>query len=122
MITEIAQLTIDPSRAEEFEAAVTRAVPYFRSAQGCHGMALERVIEDPSRYHLIVQWESVEHHMVTFRESEGFRAWRALVGPFFTAPPWSCTPGSWRATLERPRPAAQTHRPEERNRRGGNGT
>jgi len=87
MITEIAQLTIDPSRAEEFEAAVTRAVPYFRSAQGCHGMALERVIEDPSRYHLIVQWESVEHHMVTFRESEGFRAWRALVGPFFTAPP-----------------------------------
>lgn len=87
MITEIAILTIDPSRAAAFEAAVASAAPHFRSAQGCHGMALERVIEDPARYSLVVQWDSVEHHMVTFRESEGFRAWRALAGPFFVAPP-----------------------------------
>jgi len=87
MINEVATLTIDPDRAEAFEAAVAAATPHFRAADGCHGMALERVIEDPSRYRLIVQWDSVDHHMVTFRESEGYRQWRALAGPFFTAPP-----------------------------------
>jgi quinol monooxygenase YgiN len=87
MITEIATITIDPARAAEFEAAVASAVPHFRAAEGCHGMALERVIEDPARYHLVVKWDSVLHHTVKFRESEGFRAWRALVGSFFAAPP-----------------------------------
>jgi len=87
MITEIAILTIDPTRAAAFEAAVASATPVFRSAQGCHGMALERVTEDPSRYHLVVTWDSVEHHMKIFRESPGFASWRALAGPFFAAPP-----------------------------------
>lgn len=87
MITEIAMLTIDPSRAEDFEAAMVKAVPVFREAEGCHGMALERVIEDPARYRLLVTWESVEHHMVTFRQSLAFQTWRSLAGPFFAAPP-----------------------------------
>jgi quinol monooxygenase YgiN len=87
MITEFATITIDPARAAEFEAAVAHAAPHFRAAEGCHGMALEHVIEDAARYLLVVHWDSVEHHMVKFRESEGFRAWRALAGPFFAAPP-----------------------------------
>jgi len=87
MITEIAALTIDPARAEEFEAAVASAQPFFQAAQGCRGMSLERVIEDPSRYRLIVQWDSVEDHMVTFRQSEAFQGWRSAAGPFFVEPP-----------------------------------
>jgi heme-degrading monooxygenase HmoA len=87
MITEIATITIDPVRATEFEAAVAQATPLFRAAEGCHGMALERVIEDPALYKLVVHWDSVEHHTVKFRGSEGFRAWRALVGSFFLVTP-----------------------------------
>ncbi|MEO6185599.1 MAG: antibiotic biosynthesis monooxygenase family protein [Steroidobacteraceae bacterium] len=87
MITEIATLTIDPARAAEFEAAVAHAASHFRDAAGCHGMLLTRVIENPALYHLIVRWDSVEQHMVTFRESLGFRAWREQAGPFFTAAP-----------------------------------
>ena len=87
MITEIATLTIDPAKAEQFEAAVAEASAVLRAAEGSHSMRLERVIEDPSIYHLIVQWETVDHHMVTFRESESFKQWRALAGPFFVAPP-----------------------------------
>jgi quinol monooxygenase YgiN len=44
-------------------------------------------VENPERYHLVVGWESVEAHMVDFRESEGFQAWRALAGPFFVGTP-----------------------------------
>jgi len=87
MITEIAVLTIDPAKADAFEAAVAQAAPAFRSAAGCHGLALEHVIEDPSRYRLVVQWDSVEHHIVMFRNSPAFQTWRGLAGPFFTAPP-----------------------------------
>jgi heme-degrading monooxygenase HmoA len=87
MITEIATLTIDPARAADFEAAVARASPHLHAAEGCHSMTLERVIEDPASYKLVVRWDSVDHHMVTFRESAGFRAWREHAGPFFTATP-----------------------------------
>lgn len=87
MITEIATLTIDPGQSEAFEAAVAKAAPLFQSAAGCHGMALEQVIETPEKYRLLVQWETVDHHMVTFRESEAFQQWRALAGPYFVEPP-----------------------------------
>jgi heme-degrading monooxygenase HmoA len=87
MITEIASITIDPSRAADFEAAVARAKPLFLAAEGCHDMQLVRVIEDPACYQLVVSWESVEHHTVGFRGSDNFRAWRALAGPFFVVPP-----------------------------------
>jgi len=87
MLVEIAYLTIDPGRAKDFEAAVAQAVPFFKAADGCLGMRLERVEEDRGKYRLSVDWQSVEHHMVTFRQSEGFRQWRALSGPFFTQTP-----------------------------------
>lgn len=87
MITEIALLTIDPDRAEAFEAAVAGAAHLFRRAPGCHSMALEREIEDPARYRLRVEWESVEAHMEGFRTSPDFQAWRAAAGPFFVSPP-----------------------------------
>jgi quinol monooxygenase YgiN len=87
MITEIAQIYIDPARATDFEAAVALAAGVFQAADGCRGMRLERGIEDPAKYRLIVQWDSVEHHMVSFRNSDGFQTWRALAGPFFADPP-----------------------------------
>ncbi|MEW2556001.1 antibiotic biosynthesis monooxygenase family protein [Streptomyces zhihengii] len=87
MITEIAQIEIDPGREKEFEEAVARALPLFLGAEGCHGVDLHRSVENPSRYRLMVRWETVEHHTVAFRGSEGFARWRALAGPYFAAPP-----------------------------------
>lgn len=87
MITEIAYITIDPAKADDFEAAVASAASVFQAADGCHGMALERVVEDPAQYRLRVLWESLEHHMVTFRNSDAFQVWRGLAGPFFVKPP-----------------------------------
>ncbi len=87
MITEIATIMIDPANAAAFEAAIESAAPVLRAAEGSHSMALERSIEEPGKYLLRVQWDSVDHHMVTFRQSEGFKAWRALAGPFFVGTP-----------------------------------
>lgn len=87
MIREIALIEVTPGREEAFEAGVREAAPLFLRARGCHGMHLERGIEHPSRYRLVVLWETVEDHMFTFRESADFQEWRRLVGPCFAAPP-----------------------------------
>lgn len=87
MIHEIAVLVIDPSRSAEFEAAVAAARPHFVAAPGCTSFGLQRVIEEPGTYRLVVGWDSVDAHMVDFRGSDGFQQWRALAAPFFVAPP-----------------------------------
>ena len=88
MILEIAQIDIKPGMESEFEANVGRAAPLFRRARGCRAMELQRSIEKPSRYRLMVEWNTVENHTVDFRASEDFKAWRALVGHCFESPPY----------------------------------
>ncbi len=50
-------------------------------------MELQRSVEIPTRYRLMVRWETLENHTVDFRESADFPAWRALVSEHFAAPP-----------------------------------
>ena len=87
MITEIAQIEVKPGMESEFEAAVKKATPVFQRSKGCHGMELRRSIEKPSRYRLLVNWETVEDHTVGFRNSPEFQEWRVLVGHCFASPP-----------------------------------
>jgi len=87
MILEIAQIDIKPGSEAAFETAVRQAVPLFKRAKGCSAMTLARSAEMPSRYRLFVQWETLENHMVDFRESADFKEWRSLVGSYFAAPP-----------------------------------
>ncbi|MBD1548811.1 antibiotic biosynthesis monooxygenase family protein [Roseibium aggregatum] len=87
MIREVAELRIKEGTDAEFQAAVEKAVPLFKAAEGCSGMRLEKVIETPSLYRLIVQWATLDDHMVKFRGSDDFQKWRALAGPFFAEPP-----------------------------------
>jgi heme-degrading monooxygenase HmoA len=87
MITEIAHLVIKAGEEAEFEKKVSLAKPHFLSANGCHGVTLARCIENPQQYQLFVQWETVDHHMVEFRQSENFQRWRELASPHFQEPP-----------------------------------
>lgn len=87
MVYEIAEIDIIEGEAENFEIAVSKAAPYFQAAQGYQSLALQRCIESPNHYQLVVGWNSVDDHMVTFRESDGFQKWRELASPFFKNPP-----------------------------------
>jgi len=86
-IHEIAEIDVTPGTESDFEAAVAAAAPAFRAATGCHGLRLVRSVEHPSRFRLVVTWETVEHHTELFRQSDGFKKWRELAGPFFASPP-----------------------------------
>ena len=87
MITEIATLKIAPEQAQSFEAALAKARPLFEASPDCLSFRLDRVIETPGTYLLMVGWTSVEAHMTTFRASQNFQSWRALASPFFIEPP-----------------------------------
>jgi heme-degrading monooxygenase HmoA len=87
MVYEIAEIQVTAGHEREFEAAVRQAVPLFKRAAGCRGMNLQRVIEVPDKYRLVVQWDTVEHHMVQFRGSPDFQEWRRLVGGHMVTPP-----------------------------------
>ncbi|MBZ9646650.1 antibiotic biosynthesis monooxygenase [Sphingobium sp. 3R8] len=87
MIREVARIEIDPADAERFETAVALATPHFRAADGCRSFRLDRSVDRPGHYRLVVGWDTVAAHVDGFRNSPGYQAWRALVGPFFVTPP-----------------------------------
>jgi len=87
MIREVATIRIQAGHEQAFEQAVAQARALFGRAKGCTSMQLHRSIEEPLRYTLVVQWDSVEDHMVHFRQSEDFPKWRALVGDHFDGAP-----------------------------------
>ncbi|RTL50357.1 MAG: antibiotic biosynthesis monooxygenase [Bradyrhizobiaceae bacterium] len=87
MITEIAQIEIKPGHEKDFEAAVGQSQGIFKRQKGWRSFELHRSIEKPSRYRLHIKWDTLENHMVDFRESADFQEWRALVGSYFAGPP-----------------------------------
>jgi len=87
VILERAIFAVQPGSEQGFEAAMEQAKDVISQAGGFRSFRLQRGIEQPSTYLLLVEWDSVEDHMQGFRESELFVRWRELIGPYFAAPP-----------------------------------
>ena len=88
MILEIADIRVKPGTQAEFEAALDRGVKnVIPKAKGFMGYKVNKGIESPERYLLMVFWQTLENHTVDFRQSPAFQDWRALVGPYFAAAP-----------------------------------
>jgi heme-degrading monooxygenase HmoA len=87
MVLELARIRVTAGMEKAFEEGVAKAAPLFLRARGCRSLSLGRIEEDPSVYLLMVDWETLEDHTVTFRGSEDFQAWRKLVGHCFAEPP-----------------------------------
>ncbi|MGC2618414.1 MAG: antibiotic biosynthesis monooxygenase [Acidobacteriaceae bacterium] len=87
MILEAAVLMVREGEGAAFEAAMLKAAPVIAGADGYLSHELQRCVERPGRYLLLVQWETLEAHTVGFRQSAAFGEWRGIVGPFFATPP-----------------------------------
>ena len=88
MILEIADIRIQPGRQADFDAAIERGLrTVISQAKGFAGFKVNKGIESPERYLLMIWWETLENHTVDFRESPAFLEWRGIVGPFFAQPP-----------------------------------
>jgi len=88
MILELADIRILPGRQAEFEEAIQRGLTTIvADARGFRGWKVNKGIESPDRYLLIAFWDTLEDHTIGFRQSPRFQQWRAIVGPYFAAPP-----------------------------------
>lgn len=88
MILELADIRIHTGQNAAFEAAIAQGVrEVISKAKGFKGFRVHKGIESPERYVLQIHWETLENHTVDFRQSDAFTQWRAIVGPFFAAPP-----------------------------------
>jgi heme-degrading monooxygenase HmoA len=88
MILEHCDIEIDPAKQKEFEEAILRgADTVISKAKGFKGYKVNHSMETPSRYLLLIYWDSLENHTVDFRGSTAFADWRAIVGPYFAKPP-----------------------------------
>jgi heme-degrading monooxygenase HmoA len=88
MILEIADIRIPPGKQAEFDAAIQRGVEtVIAGAKGFRGYKVNRGVESPERYLLMIYWDTLEDHTVDFRGGPLFPQWRAIVGPYFAVPP-----------------------------------
>lgn len=88
MILEVADIRIPVGKNADFDAAIARGVETVISkAKGFRGYKVNRGVESPERYLLMIYWETLEDHTVAFRQGPLFPEWRAIVGPFFAVPP-----------------------------------
>jgi heme-degrading monooxygenase HmoA len=88
MILELADIRIQPGQQAAFEQAIEQGLTTVASrAKGFRGAKVNRCIETPERFVLQIFWDTLEDHTVGFRQSPLFTEWRAIVGPFFAAPP-----------------------------------
>ena len=87
MVLEIADFAVLAGKEDDFVAAVAEGLRYVSDTPGFRSARLTRGVESPSRFVLLIEWDSLEAHTVGFRESENFARWRGVVGPFFDGPP-----------------------------------
>jgi len=83
LILEVALLDVLPDRTDEFEKAFAEASEIISSAQGYLSHELQRCVERPGRYVLLVRWETLEDHTEGFRGSNAYGEWKRLLHHFY---------------------------------------
>ncbi len=83
MITEHALLPVVPGREDEFLAAMDAAKGLIAASPGFVGLRVQRCVERPSCFLLLVEWERLEDHTEGFRGSPAYERWRAALHHFY---------------------------------------
>jgi heme-degrading monooxygenase HmoA len=86
MVLEVALIDVQPGSESAFEAGYRRVVSALRESAGLLSIRMTRGIETPTRFVLLVEWESLAAHQA-FRNSDRFAIWRSGIGPHFAQPP-----------------------------------
>jgi heme-degrading monooxygenase HmoA len=83
MILEAAPLQVKPGQHDAFEAAFKQAQRLIASMPGYVSHELQRCIERPGEYLLLVVWQTLDDHVIGFRTSPEYQAWKQLLHHFY---------------------------------------
>ncbi|HUR15449.1 MAG TPA: antibiotic biosynthesis monooxygenase family protein [Mycobacteriales bacterium] len=82
----MALIDVAPGAEAAFGEAFLRGRGHLAGSVGCRSVRMTQGVETPTRFVLLVEWDSIEAHQA-FRASAAFPAWREEVGPHFAVPP-----------------------------------
>ena len=83
MILEVAILNVKAGETAAFEAAFAEAQKIIAGMAGYVNHELQKCIEVPNQYILLVRWQTLEDHTVGFRQSAEYQQWKALLHHFY---------------------------------------
>lgn len=86
-VLEIATIEVAPGAEDAFLASYRAARSVLADTDGCRSVRMTRGVESPSRFVLLVEWDSVQAHEANFRATDRFTQWRGHIGPHFASPP-----------------------------------
>jgi quinol monooxygenase YgiN len=83
MFIERAEIPVKEGMEEAFAAAMTaRGIAILAAAPGCASARVGRGVENPSKFILLLEWDSIESH-TALTKTPAFDEFKTLVGPFF---------------------------------------
>ena len=87
MIVELAIIKAKSGQGDAMQKGLTAARDVISQAEGYRSSRFQRGIEDPERFILYIEWDSVALHMEGFRNGPLFPQWRAHFGELMGGPP-----------------------------------
>jgi quinol monooxygenase YgiN len=87
MISEVALFTALAGKEEVLGQAILRGLNTIRQHPECISARVERCIEQPGQYMLLIVWTSLEAHTVDFRGGPLFKEWRSHINGLFEGQP-----------------------------------
>lgn len=83
MILEVALLEVIPGKKAAFEQDFAKAGVYISSIKGYIRHSIRKCLEQPNKYILLVEWETLEDHTVGFRQSAAYLEWKKLLHHYY---------------------------------------
>ncbi|RYE61631.1 MAG: antibiotic biosynthesis monooxygenase [Oxalobacteraceae bacterium] len=87
LILEISRVRILPGKEADFERIFYEAADILSTVKGFRGVELEKSIDKPGLYYMMVNWETLENHLVDFPGSPEAALAMPLLLPLFDGMP-----------------------------------
>ena len=83
MILEAFICHIKPGEESAYETALHDAVPLISAMKGFQSITLQRCLETPGQYLILIYWDTLEDHTIGFRGSAEYQEWRKRLHHFY---------------------------------------
>src|SRR4051812_26297492 len=83
MILEVAILNVKEGQELQFESDFAIAGQYISSIKGYIKHSLRRCLEQNNKYILLVDWENLNDHTISFRQSPQYLEWKKLLHHYY---------------------------------------
>ncbi|MEH6656939.1 antibiotic biosynthesis monooxygenase [Leeuwenhoekiella marinoflava] len=83
MILEMAILNVIVGKEKQFETDFKKAEKYISAIKGYLNHTLSKCLEQPNQYALLVNWETLESHTTSFRQSAEYLEWKSLLHHYY---------------------------------------